>query len=251
MNKTDKRDPISKSSIVGFRGFPEEGLKLLDDIALNNSKEWFELNRHRHDEYIVAPNRAFVSEMAEHLQILVPTINAIPKTNKSLFRIYRDARFHLDEPIKTKIGLIFWQGSAHRMQSSCFYMHYESSGVLWAGGLRSFKPPLLSAYRDYIQSPQRREEIHQILTTLRLKGYSIPEPHYKRYPAGFDAHTSHAYLSLHNSMFAYKTANIKRSFHNSKIVDESFAIFEDMLEIQQWVYELTLHQKEGDSSYEV
>jgi len=242
---------MSNTHISEFRGFPKEGLILLDDIALNNSKEWFEANRHRHDTHIVAPCRAFVSEMAEHLQILVPTINAIPKTNKSLFRIYRDARFHLDEPIKTKIGVIFWQGSGHRMQSSYFYMHYESDTVLWAGGVRWFKPPLLRAYRDYIKSPQRRAELHQILTTLRSKGYSIPEPHYQRYPAGFSADMTHAYLALHNSMFAYTTAKTGRTFHSKRIVDKSFSIFEDMLELQQWVYELTLHQKEGDSSYEI
>lgn len=234
-----------------FKGFPKEGLLLLDDIALNNSKEWFEANRDRHDRYIVTPNRAFVSEMAEHLQILVPTINAIPKTNKSLFRIYRDARFHLDEPIKTKIGLIFWQGGGHRIQSSAFYMHYEVDEVLWAGGIRWFKPPLLSTYRDYIQNPQRREELHNILTNLHSKGYSIPQTHYKRYPAGFDADMPHAYLSLHNSMFAYTTAKTGRTFHSSKIVDKSFQIFEDFLDLQQWVYELTLHKKKNESRYEI
>lgn len=41
-------------------------------------------------ELVLEPSRAFVEEMGEHLMALVPTINAVPKVNGSLFRIYRD-----------------------------------------------------------------------------------------------------------------------------------------------------------------
>ncbi|HIP62289.1 MAG TPA: DUF2461 domain-containing protein [Sulfurovum sp.] len=226
-----------------FKGFPKEGLTFLDEIVTNNTKEWFEANRHRHEQYIVGPNKAFVDEMSEHLQILVPSINAISKTNKSLFKIYRDSRFHPAEPIKTKIGIIFWQGAGHRMQSSSFYMHYEPHEILWAGGIRNFKPALLSAYRDYIKNPQRRKELHQILEKLKSKDYSIPEPHYKRYPTGFGDTMSHGYLSLYRAMFAFISSKPNRIFHSADIVDKSFRIYEDMFELQQWTYELTLHQK--------
>jgi len=93
-----------------FTGFPKEGLAFLDQIIVNNSKEWLDAHKEEYERFIVTPNKAYVEEMGEHLQILVPTINAVPKTNKSLFRIYRDARFHLNDPIKTRIGIIIWQG---------------------------------------------------------------------------------------------------------------------------------------------
>ncbi len=74
-----------------FNGFPKEGLSFLDNIILNNSKEWLDTHKEEYEKYILSPNKAYVEEMGEHLQILVPSINAIPKINKSLFRIYRDA----------------------------------------------------------------------------------------------------------------------------------------------------------------
>ena len=225
-----------------FHGFPKEGLTFLDEIITNNSKEWLDANRDRYESLIVSPNRAFVEEMGEHLQILIPTINAIPKTNKSLFRIYRDARYHPADPIKTRIGIIFWQGAGHRMQSSSFYMHYDSSEVFVAAGIRNFKPPLLATYREYIQSEERRRELHHILEALRDKGYQIPEPHYKRYPRGFDGSEPYAYLTLYRAMFAYMTFKPNRTFHSGKIIDKCFKIYDDMLELQQWVYELTLRQ---------
>ncbi len=130
---------------MSFSGFPKEGLAFLSQIIANNSKEWLDAHREEYERFIVAPNRAYVEEMGEHLQILVPTIHAEPKTNRSLFRIYRDARFHLNDPIKERIGIILWQGSGHRMQSSSFYMHYDPHEVFVAAGIRRFKPPLLKS----------------------------------------------------------------------------------------------------------
>jgi len=225
---------------MSFDGFPRDGSRFLGDIVVNNSKEWLDANRDRYESLIVAPNRAFVEEMGEHLQILVPTINAIPKTNKSLFRIYRDARYHLDDPIKERIGIIFWQGAGHRMQSSSFYLHYDSHELFVATGIRNFKPPLLATYREYIQDVDRRRELHQILESLKSKGYNLPDPHYKRYPRDFDGTQEYAYLALYRAIYSYATFELDDIFYSVSIVERCFRIYEDMYDLHQWVYELTL-----------
>jgi uncharacterized protein (TIGR02453 family) len=223
-----------------FNGFPKEGLTFLDEIISNNSKEWLDANRDRYEKYIVEPNKAYIEEMGEHLQILVPSINAIAKTNKSLFRIYRDARYHLSDPIKTCIGVIFWQGQTHRMQSSSFYMHYDPKEVFVATGIRNFKPPLLATYREYIKNREKRAELHNILEVLKEKGYQLPEPAYKRYPREFNKEEPHAYLALYRSMYAFTTFAPNKVFHSTKIIDKNFKIYEDMMPLQEWLYELTL-----------
>jgi len=222
-----------------FSGFPREGLTFLDNVIINNSKEWLDDHKDEYEKYIVAPNKAYVEEMGEHLQILVPTIHAIPKINKSLFRIYRDARFHRLDPIKERIGIIFWQGATHRMQSSSFYMHYDPFEIFVATGIRNFKAPLLATYREYIKNNAKREALHNILEELKNKGYSIPEPQYKRYPLGLDKDDRYAYLYLYGAMYAYTTFTPDKTFHSESIIDRNFKIYEDMLDLQQWVYELT------------
>jgi len=236
---------------MSFHGFPREGIAFLSEIIRNNDKAWFEAHRESYEHSILAPNRAFVEEMGEHLQILVPTIHAIPKTNKSLFKIYRDSRFHPLDPIKTKIGLIFWQGSGHRMQSSSFYMHYTPDELFWAAGIRNFKPPLLAAYRAYIRHRPHREELHHILEDLKAQGYQIPQPHYSRCPRGMDCEESYSYLYRYRAMYAYATGRPDRTFHSPKIIDRSFGIYEAMFALQQWVYRLTLHQKESEMQHGV
>ena len=229
---------------MSFHGFPKEGLQFLSDIITNNSKAWLDAHREEYEKYIVSPNRAYVEEMGEHLQILVPTIHAEPKTNRSLFRIYRDARFHLSDPIKERIGIILWQGSGHRMQSSSFYMHYDPFEVFVAAGIRNFKPPLLKAYRDYIQNDEKRETLHNILENIKLKGYLLPEPKYKKMPRGCDHEDSHSYLYRMGAIYAYSTFSPDETFHSEAIIEHNFRIYEEMYDLQQWVYELTLYSEE-------
>jgi len=222
-----------------FTGFPKEGLTFLSNIIINNSKEWLDDHREEYEKYIVAPNIVYVEEMGEHLQILMPNIHAIPKINKSLFRIYRDARFHRLDPIKERIGIIFWQGTTHRMQSASFYMHYDPFEVFVATGIRNFKAPLLSVYREYIKNDAKRETLHHILEELKNKGYSIPEPKYKRYPLGMNKEDKYATLYLYGAMYAFKTFEPDSTFHSEAIIDHNFKVYEDMLDLHLWVYELT------------
>ncbi len=223
-----------------FSGFPKEGLEFLSRLKANNTKEWFEANKNDYEKYILEPNRAYVKEMGETLQILVPFIHAEPKINRSLFKIYRDSRFHLDNPIKEKIGIIMWQGSGHRMQSSSFYMHYSPDEVFVATGIRNFKPPLLATYREYIKDSAKREALHHILEELKNKGYQIPEPKFKRTLRGFNSSDNYSYLYKMGAIYAYKSFKPDSTFFSQKIIDRNFKIYQDMFDLQQWVYELTL-----------
>ena len=228
-----------------FKGFSQKGLDFFYELEVNNNKLWFEANKSVYEQEILAVNRAFVVEMGEHLECLVPTIHAIPKINKSLFKIYRDVRFSKDKtPLKTRSGVLFWQGKGSRTQSSGFYLHYSVYELFIATGIRGFDKEMLSTYRDYIMIDKHREALHTILEELQAKGYSLPTPKYKRIPNMFDKTMSHAYLTLFNSMFVYKQSKPPKAFFTPKIVDSLFKAFDDMLALQQWVYEMTLTRKE-------
>lgn len=223
-----------------FNGFSKKGIEFLKELELNNTKVWFENHRSIWEKEILLPNTYFVQEMGETLQILVPTIHFKPKVGGSLFRIYRDVRFSKDKtPMKSKIGLLFWQGQAHRMQSSSFYMHYDKNSYFIASGIRNFKPPLLKTYREYIKHKKHRNSLHVILEELKSKGYEIPEPKYKRIPQGFDKDEENIYLSQYASMFAFKEFEMDGVFFSEDIVDRAYKIYEDMSKLQIWVYQMS------------
>jgi uncharacterized protein (TIGR02453 family) len=227
-----------------FTGFHKETLGFLKKIRQNNNKEWFVAHKSQYEQYILNPSRAFVIEMGEHLQALVPTINAEPKINKSLYRIYRDTRRMGANkmPIKERIGVIFWQGNNKRMQSSCFYMHFSPEELMVAVGVRWFEKPMLDAFREYIKSDEKRAELASILENIKglNKGYTHLEKGYKRYPRGFNAQMQHADLSLYKGMATFKTLDPKLIVDGEKLIDTLYEIYEDMLPLQEFMYEVSL-----------
>ncbi len=224
-----------------FDGFPKDLLTFLKTLRKNNNKEWFDAHRHEYESLLLEPSRSFVVEMGEHLQALVPTINAIPKINGSLFRIYRDIRFSKDKtPIKSRIGVIFWQGSGKRMQSSSFYLHFSPDELFFAVGIRNFSQSMRDTYREYIKVEQHRKDLHEILTSLTEKGYLVPDTQYKRYPKGFSAEIPFSELSLLGGIYAFKVFKPEEYLFSEDLTHKAYEVYEDMFDLQQWVFEMTL-----------
>ena len=229
-----------------FSGFSEKTLPFLESIRQNNDKEWFEAHRAEYEEYILNPSRAFVEEFGEHLMALEPTINFSPKINKSLFRIYRDTRRMgaIKVPLKHRIGVIFWQGSGSRMQTSSFYLHFSPDELFVAVGVRWFEKPMLDAYRGYIKDDKRRANLASVLNSINAKGYKTIEKGYKRYPRGFSADMADADLSLYKGMATYKILDPKLIIKGDELINKLYEIYEEMLPLQQLVYEISLRVKE-------
>jgi hypothetical protein len=56
---------------------------------------------------------------------------------------------------------------------------------------------------------------------------------------------AYSYLYLMGAIYAYTTYEPDAVFHSKEMIDRHFKIYKDMLELQQWVYELTLYNKDA------
>lgn len=237
----------SHTTSTGFTGFSKKSLAFLKELRSNNTKEWFEDRKHIYTEHILEPNRAFVIEMGEHIQALVPTINAIPKINGSMYRIYRDTRFAKDKtPLKTHTGVVFWQGNGKRTQSSNFYTRVTPEEYVIGAGIRRFDTFLLSTYREYILDLDNADRLYAILQECRKKGYNIIEPSYKRLPRGFDKSYPYPELALLNGMVVNKKFSPDKTYFSNELIHRCFDIFEELLPLQQWLYEMTLTKNDEE-----
>lgn len=228
-----------------FNGFSKAGTTFLKQLEKNNNKIWFEKNKYIWENEIRTINEHFVQDMGETLQILVPSIKFKPKVGSSLFKIYRDVRFSKDKtPMKDKIGIIFWQGKAHKLQSASFYMHYTKNTYFIATGIRNFKPELLKTYRQYLKHEKHRISLYNILNNLESKGYKISSNKFKKIPKILSHLKDEKYidLSLHKAMFAYEEFKIDKIFYDITLLDRCFKIYDDMKHLHNWVYEMTLTQ---------
>lgn len=106
--------------------------------------------------------------------------------------------------------------------------------------------PMLDAFREYIKDDKKRKELQNILTNIKEKnkGYTYLEKGYKRYPKGFNADMSNADLSLYKGMATFKTLDPHIIEDGAKLIEKLYEIYEDMLPLQQFMYEVSLRVKE-------
>jgi uncharacterized protein (DUF2461 family) len=130
------------------------------------------------------------------------------------------------------------------MQSSSFYLHFSPDELFVCVGVRWFEKPMLDAYRKYIADEGRRIALGELLKTLEAKGYKTIEKEYKRYPRGFSSDMSSVDLSLYKGMATYKILEPNIIEDGDKLIDTLYKIYEDMLPLQQSVYDISLHVKE-------
>ena len=79
---------------MSFTGFGRDFFEFFEELAANNERPWFEANKDRYRETVVAACISFIEEMAPRLAGISRHYVADPKPNGgSMFRIYRDVRF--------------------------------------------------------------------------------------------------------------------------------------------------------------
>jgi uncharacterized protein (TIGR02453 family) len=124
-------------AIQKFPGFPLGLLHFLNDLKKHNRRDWFQANKPRYEQELLAPALAFIKAMNEPLGKISPYFQAIPKKQGgSLMRIYRDVRFSKDKrPYKTNVGIHFRHVAGRDVHAPGFYVHIEPDEVFMGAGI--------------------------------------------------------------------------------------------------------------------
>jgi uncharacterized protein (TIGR02453 family) len=232
---------------IKFQGFSKETIKFFKDLKKSNTKKWFQAHKQDYEIHVMQPARAYVVAMGEKLKTEVPDIVAIPKINKSLFRINRDTRFSADKsPYKTNMGIFFWEGQRPRMECPGFYFHLEPNFLMLGVGLYMFPKYLFDTYRNSVVHPKYGKDLADIVTKIeRKKGYQIGGKHYKRVPAGYDASHPLADLLLFNGFHAGIETSIPEEFYSKKLVSYCWDRFRPLLPLHIWLVGMTRRYRKG------
>jgi len=221
-----------------FRGFSKKTVDFYRNLARHNDRAWFEAHREAYEAEVMAPARAFIVAMGARLRTIVPKINAIPKVNKSIFRIARDTRFSLDpSPYKTNLGLYFWEGTGGRMEGAGFYVGLEPPEFYLGGGMYMFGDRQLLRFRKAAVDTRSGKELTAIVSAIRaVPGFDVEGKHYKRIPAGYDAGHPNAPLLLHNGLYGgWGGPSIPAEFYTPGLVDFCFEKFQVILPLHRWL----------------
>lgn len=171
--------------------FTRATLGFLEQLAANNTREWFAANKAGYEALVREPAQELIAAMAPALEQFAPHFRADPrKAGGSLMRVFRDTRFSRDKtPYKTNIGIQFRHELGKDVHAPGFYLHVAPDECFLGVGCWHPEADMLGRIRDRIaENPQRwfalRDEkkfaAHWTLTgdslTRPPRGYAADHP---------------------------------------------------------------------------
>lgn len=169
-----------------YASFKPETIRFLNDLKINNNREWFNANKTRYEEDVLDVALAFIQSMQKPLEAIAPHFTAIPKRmGGSLMRVYRDTRFSKNKtPFKTNIGIQFRHERAKDVHAPGFYVHIDPDGVFLGVGMWRPDTGSLAGTRKRID--EKRAEWIKVSTAKKFRGqYALGGESLLRPPRGF------------------------------------------------------------------
>jgi len=230
-----------------FHGFPKELFNFLRDLGKNNNRQWFQDNKQRYREWVVNPVCDFIAAMAPRLKKISDCYVADPRPHGgSMFRIYRDTRFSKDKkPYKENVGCHFRHMAGKDAHAPGFYVHLETSGVFFGGGIWVPPNPVLDKIRRAIvEDPQSWARVINNKSFKQRFG-GIAGDGLKRPPRGYTA--EHVFVEdlKRKSFYAIQHGSVSSATDKSFVaeVDHAFRTTTQLMKFLTEAVELPFARK--------
>lgn len=186
-----------------FTGFPVAALDFYDDLEVDNTKSFWEKNRHVYEECVKAPMVALTDALAKEFG------------DAKVFRPYRDVRFAKDKtPYKTHQGAFVRAADA-----TGWYVEVSPRGVRTGGGWYHAESGRLAALRAAVDHDTYGAELAGILRSLERTGFEIGGDRLKTTPRGYAKDHPRIDLLRHKSVVAGRTIGFEPVIHTADLLD--------------------------------
>jgi uncharacterized protein (TIGR02453 family) len=130
-----QRTGFKKTTAINNDMLTTESLQFLDDLKINNNRDWFQDNKKRY-EIFKKDYHQLVSDFLDVMKPLDPSLELLEIKNCT-FRINRDIRFSKDKtPYKAHLG-VWMSPGAKGANRAGYYVHIEKGASFIAGGFYS------------------------------------------------------------------------------------------------------------------
>jgi uncharacterized protein (TIGR02453 family) len=138
--------------------FDAKLFRFLQELAVNNHREWFEANKERYQAEVREPFLRFIADFAPHLSKISKHSVADPRpVGGSFFRIHRDVRFAKDKtPYKTHAAAQFRHARGKDVHAPGFYLHLEPTGSFAGVGMWHPESDALKKIRAAIMAKPKK-----------------------------------------------------------------------------------------------
>ena len=140
-----------------FAGFGVDLPEFYAELARNNNRDWWQLNRGRYESLVAGPMELLAAELEPEFG---PT---------RIFRPYRDVRFSADKrPLQEHASL-----SAMADWGAGCYLSVGADGLLLGGGSWHPERESLQRFRAVVDDPTAVVELKSLLARLRKAGFEL------------------------------------------------------------------------------
>ncbi|MEO1299227.1 MAG: DUF2461 domain-containing protein [Cyanobacteria bacterium J06636_16] len=170
--------------------FTQKSFDLLEGLAENNDKTWYDEHRKDFEAYLREPFAEVLQEATDRLsETEVPLMGSA----KTMFRQHRDIRFSKDKsPYSTHVSGVLTPSGTKAEKEGLVYVHLDRSGGFIACGFYQLKAAELGPIRDRIL--EEPEEFAGVLKDLDTAGLSLSdEDKLTAMPRGYKEYEEHEY----------------------------------------------------------
>jgi uncharacterized protein (TIGR02453 family) len=178
---------------VKFLGFGEHAIDFYDGLEADNSKVYWDANKHLYQGDVREPMLALLAE-------LEPEFGGLGEPK--VFRPHRDTRFSKEKtPYKTHCGGVIEQGRG----GGAYYVQVGPLGLTVGGGCFHLEADQLARFRAAIDDSRRGETLEKIVAKLAKAGFEIKGEQLKTKPRGYELDHPRIDLLRHKSLYASMT----------------------------------------------
>lgn len=150
---------MNKNNISKFEGFSPEALTFLQNVMVNNNKEWFESHREEYNQYLLNPFQKLVIDLSEQMFSIDDLIDVSPLINKTISRIFRDTRFSTDKSLyKNTMCLTFKRAKKEWRDAPAFFFEISPESYRYGMEYYSATKESMDVLRKMIDENQKSFE---------------------------------------------------------------------------------------------
>ena len=152
-NNQNKVKPLLMNSL------DKEFFDFFKELAPNNNKDWFDLNRKRYVNHVKEPFQLLVQRIIDKMQEIDGSITCEPKN--CIFRINRDIRFSKDKtPYKMNRSAVIRRGGKNNKGIPGLYFEIDCEKVrIYGGVFAPDKDQLLRIREEIAFNPEEFTEL--------------------------------------------------------------------------------------------
>ncbi|NMP29701.1 DUF2461 domain-containing protein [Rahnella sp. SAP-1] len=215
-----------------FTGFSQQGLNFLQQVRIENDKEWFEANRHIYDRELLTPFRNLVDALSPTMLTIDPQFETRPAIGKTLSRIHRDTRFSHDKSrYRSRMWLTFKRPSKDWKDAPVYFFELGPDMLRYGLGYYSANKPTMDLFRHTLtRQPQAFLEVADCCRPpFELVGESYKRPLVKEQAAEIAT-----WYNRKSFAMMVTDSQVDKLFH-PRLITELAEGFQQLEPLYQWL----------------